>query len=241
MGHDRKAIVEQVSTPWMLTFADLLALMLTFFVLLFSMNRLQFDDWKSVVDTMSSEFNPERLPLAMEEGASSIATEQRRRQALNLTYLKALLEDTISTSEILDGLELYQQGQRLAISIPSDMLFEAGQDVLKEAATDRLDLLANTLFAVKNQLVIAGYTRQNAVVKTRQYPDSWQLALARSRIVAMVLQDNGYPEPITSKSYGDSRNSDVANNLPISVRDRWTDRIDIIIVDERRDITAFDL
>ena len=46
------------SKGWMITFADLLSLMLAFFVLLFAMSKVEVDSWKALVDSLSNRLNP---------------------------------------------------------------------------------------------------------------------------------------------------------------------------------------
>ena len=43
---------------WMVIFTDLISLMLTFFVLLFSMSNLQLDRWENLIDVLSRTLSP---------------------------------------------------------------------------------------------------------------------------------------------------------------------------------------
>ncbi len=55
-------VEETKSDPntWMVIFADLLALLLTFFVLMFSMSSVQVAEWQAIVTSLSENLNPER-------------------------------------------------------------------------------------------------------------------------------------------------------------------------------------
>jgi chemotaxis protein MotB len=53
-----KAPINTNNTPaWMVTFADLMALMMTFFVLLYSFSKIDEDMYKSIVDSMAKGFD----------------------------------------------------------------------------------------------------------------------------------------------------------------------------------------
>ncbi len=49
---------QKVSQAWLITFTDLTALMLTFFVLLFSMSEVRQGAWDAVVQSLSVKLNP---------------------------------------------------------------------------------------------------------------------------------------------------------------------------------------
>ncbi|MCW9023163.1 MAG: OmpA family protein [Gammaproteobacteria bacterium] len=51
-------VINTNNTPaWMVTFADLMALMMTFFVLLYSFSKIDEDKYKSIVDSMAKGFD----------------------------------------------------------------------------------------------------------------------------------------------------------------------------------------
>ena len=54
---------------WMLIFTDLVSLMLTFFVLLFSMSVVKVDAWNNVVSALSQSLKPSERKAQTEEGA----------------------------------------------------------------------------------------------------------------------------------------------------------------------------
>ena len=63
-----------ISNAWMVTFADLTALMLTFFVLLFSMSKVETSHWEAIVDSLKHELNPSKSGQADSVGERHEAT-----------------------------------------------------------------------------------------------------------------------------------------------------------------------
>ncbi|MBT3305153.1 MAG: chemotaxis protein MotB, partial [Alphaproteobacteria bacterium] len=43
---------------WLITFTDLVALMLAFFVMLFAMSNVKVSDWQNVIDSLSQTLRP---------------------------------------------------------------------------------------------------------------------------------------------------------------------------------------
>ena len=62
MGPEREDTPEArgPSKAWMITFTDLVSLMLTFFVMLFAMSNVKIDKWESMIDVLSLSFNVSR-------------------------------------------------------------------------------------------------------------------------------------------------------------------------------------
>ena len=56
LARDRKS-----AQMWLLTFTDLVSLMLTFFVMLFSMSNVKLDRWDNVIDSLSQSLAPEEV------------------------------------------------------------------------------------------------------------------------------------------------------------------------------------
>ena len=79
MGNDPRISVSQPSAIWLLTFTDLVALLLTFFVMLFAMSNVKIDRWKEMIDTLSQSLNPARSePTKVPSAQYNISSELGR-------------------------------------------------------------------------------------------------------------------------------------------------------------------
>ena len=123
---------------WMVTFTDLVSLMLTFFVLLFSMSNIKVDRWNDVIDALSQSLNPSSTKAQSSATASfNIATLFRKR-AINLDYLTSVLDEAVANDPLLVNSQLMRLEDRLVIALPGDLLFEPGKAVLAENARKAL-------------------------------------------------------------------------------------------------------
>ena len=52
--------LKRLNNTWLIMFADLAALMLTFFVLLFSMSQIADSDWRAVKEALGASLDPQR-------------------------------------------------------------------------------------------------------------------------------------------------------------------------------------
>lgn len=188
---------EQFGTgnSWLITFADLLSLLLTFFVLLFSMSTVQIEGWQAVVDTMSQQFNKNRpkvelqLPETVNQNTATVTA------GLNLNYLRVLMERAVTGHAAFDGVRVYRRQDKVIISFPGDRLFEP-LDTATTPGSDRpFRQLAGTLSQIRNGLRVESNAGPSPVISNK-YRSRWELAMARGRVIAGILTEFGYTRPI---------------------------------------------
>ena len=225
------------SSSWMVTFADLLSLMLTFFVLLFSMSTVKFENWKAVVATMSSEFNQQRPKLDIKPRETTNQLQPTAGAGLNLNYLQVLLERSVGAHPAFEGTIIHRENNQVVISIPASLLFERKASELKKGSLRPLQQLAGALLQIKNKIRIAGHT--DAIpISSGKYRSNWELSLARARIVAGILTDSGYRRSMIVLGFADTLSNDTGTKNDNDVK---AERIDIIVVSEGSQKGLYDL
>ncbi len=227
MDEDDLRMESKQSVAWLITFTDLVSLMLTFFVLLFSMSTIRTDHWNSVIDALSQSLNPSSTKAQMAATSNfNIATLFRKR-AINLDYLTAVLQDATSKDELLSGNYLMRLDDRLVVALPGDLLFEPGRAALTEKAKRALFNLGGVLRNIGNQIGINGHTDPSPP-HGQDYSSNWELSMARAAAVANALRRSGYREDIVAFGYASSR----FNELPEMAKAKrlaLARRVDIVI------------
>ncbi|NQV54880.1 MAG: OmpA family protein [Rhodospirillales bacterium] len=194
----------QPSVAWLLIFTDLVALLLTFFVMLFSMSNVQIDRWEEMIDALSRTLNPARTePTKVPSAKYNISTLIRKR-AINLDYLIAVLNQKTEKSEILRSSLLVPMADRIVLSLPSASLFEPGSAKLTEEAGKALFDLGGVLHQIDNQIGINGHSDEKTFTGNI-YQSNWELSLARASAVANALTEAGYDKEIIKFGYGKIR------------------------------------
>ncbi len=215
------------SLAWMVTFTDLVSLMLTFFVLLFSMSNIKVDRWNDVIDALSQSLNPSSTKAQSSATASfNIATLFRKR-AINLDYLTSVLEEAVANDALLVNSQLMRLEDRLVIALPGDLLFEPGKAVLAENARKALFNLGGVLRNIGNQIGINGHTDPLPSSGT-DYTSNWELSMGRAAAVANALKRSGYTEDIIAFGYADSRFKELPD-MPKAERSALGRRVDIVV------------
>ncbi len=212
---------------WMITFTDLVSLMLTFFVLLFSMSNIKVDRWNDVIDALSQSLNPSAT-MAQSSATSNfnIATLFRKR-AINLDYLTSVLDEAVAKDELLASSQLMRLEDRLVIALPGDLLFQPGKAVLAENAKNALFNLGGVLRNIGNQIGINGHTDPTPPSGSN-YASNWELSIGRATAVANALKRSGYTEDIIAFGYASSRFTELPE-MPAAERSALGRRVDIVV------------
>jgi chemotaxis protein MotB len=218
---------------WIIIFADLLALLLTFFVLIFSMNAIQYEDWQSVVTSLSDQLNPSRAEISKQAWQGRETTKVYDPFAISLDYLQTVLEQKIETEEMLNGMSLYRLEDSLVITLPVGQLFESREIRLSRQGKLMLGELSLLMRQLSNRISVIGHT-DLTVPNSRFFSSSWDLSLNRSVVVAGGMAEAGYTGPITALGFGDSRFQDIDSRLELSERYRLARRIDVIVHERKR-------
>ena len=227
---------------WLVSFTDIMALMLTFFVLLFAMSNPKQEEWKEFTQNIQENFN-RFYGQTLNRGAEDAVNIAKINfsQALNLNYLKALVLNLIENEQSLKIVRVIDNGDSLIISLPQNLLFDAGQATVKPQANKALFTLAETLGRIKNRVEIVGHTDPRPV-SGNAFPSNWELSLARAAHVAAVLENVGYDRPMTIRGYASGRYEDMPQSVSATDRLDLSRRVDIIIMeDDGRRTKLFDI
>lgn len=215
------------SEMWLLTFTDLVSLMLTFFVMLFAMSNVKIDKWENVIDSLSQTLNPtqEQSPSAS-TAMHNIATAFRKR-AINLDYLVSVLREKVEGDDLLNHMQFMRMEDRLVLALPGDLLFEAGRAVMTDRAREALFRLGGALSTIDNQIGVNGHSDPSPVAGN-DFASNWELSMARAASVGNALIEAGYDETIVAFGYSDSRYGQLPD-MPEEQKRLMGRRVDIVI------------
>jgi len=217
---------------WMVTFTDLAALMLAFFVLLFSMSSVRLDSWQVAIDSLSRNLNPTRVDKVVPAAVPfNIGTTSPKR-ASNLDYLATVLKEAMRNDAVLSSARIMRSDERLIVALPGDLLFEKGRADISERAAKSLLTLGSVLRNIGNQIGVNGHSDPEPV-SGDAYRSNWELSLARAGAVADALRGSGYGRDIVAYGFADSR----YRQLPEMEEDRrraLARRVDIVILPTER-------
>src|SRR3984957_11140573 len=105
-------IPRSMAPGWMITFADLLSLLLTFFVLVFATTTVEQKDWRRVVQPISAYLTGRTIT------APKVAAPVPAAQAkLDLTYVSTLLDRLVADVPPLAGSRVSRDEHRVVLTL----------------------------------------------------------------------------------------------------------------------------
>ena len=214
------------SRIWLITFTDLVALMLTFFVMFFAMSSVKVSEWKNIIDSLSQTLRPsDEQPVPAATSTFNIGTIFRK-QAINLDYLSSVLNETVKGQPLLSAGQILRLEGRLIITLWGDLLFEEGGATLTDRGRRSLFMLGGVLQNIGNQVGVNGHSGPGLPAGSN-YSSNWELSTAMAA-AANAIKQSGYTDDIIAYGYADSRSAQLSD-LPEGVDGALVRRIDIVI------------
>lgn len=224
---------------WLITLADLLALLVTFFVLIFSMNAVQHEEWQSIVESLTDNFNPERAAIAETDEQNPDASRVDDPPGQTINYLSAVLRSRLAQDELLEEATFLDvQSDRMILSISTNKIFEEGSLELSTEGRRSIATIVDLLAPVDNHISIGAHVSV-APVESEIFSDHWGISLGRAGILAAVLRSAGYRQDIRAFGYGTSRFKDLDEDILLETRYTLSDRLDIIVSERANEGVRF--
>lgn len=190
---------ENEDTVWLLSYADLMTLMFTFFVMLYS--SVVKDDGETLRKTLSAYMQG--------SGADNGGQGAGGGSADAIETLKKSMSARIEAEQIMHDVQVEVRNQGLNITFSSNLLFDLGSANLR---VDALKPLASVIATLKERapqmrVRVEGHTDDNPMVrKTGRFRSNWELSGARAAQIASLFEEAGYPaENLMAVGYGSSR------------------------------------
>jgi len=186
---------------WLLTYADLITLLMVFFVVLYSMSQADSDKFKRVSAALQQAFNidvlkgqPTATSIQDDQIDQSLADnpindEQSAQVSRLQSKIKAVVDGLVQAPDVSVGID--KEG--VVIRLSGSYLFDSGRAELKPNSFDILDALSAELRLQPNEIRIDGHTDAIPIDSPR-YPTNWELSVARALAVTRYLTEtDGVP------------------------------------------------
>ncbi|MFQ5774580.1 MAG: flagellar motor protein MotB [Kiloniellaceae bacterium] len=218
---------------WMITFADLIALMLTFFVLLFAMSQVEQQKWQNLVRSLDDNMDT----IRKREGAKPAIEFQVDGEApvpgADLDYLAPIVHQQIASDPSLAPSVIRRLPDRLVISLPAALLYAPEGSNLTPAGERVGFSIGGVLRNLRNVIEVEAHTAPSAAGPGE--PAGWELSLARAAALTAMLAKAGYDGPVVARGFGETRPGDLSPHLNDEEKPTFADRIDIVIHERARE------
>jgi chemotaxis protein MotB len=234
---------------YLLTYADMITLLLGLFVILYASSQTDSARFKEVASAMNVYFKTAQKdslqkPSALSGGDGILSGRQGVPNPLykqNGDGGKTKSNDEIEADMRTALGTVLQDGSADVVRVPEGimirlgeaLLFESGQSLLRKSAVTMIDSLAYALQPISYQrsIIFTGHT-DSINIRTFQFESNWHLSSARALSVAYACMERGvYEKFIEVQGVGSQQ--PIADNATLEGRTR-NRRVEILI----RDIPA---
>ncbi len=177
---------------WLVTYGDLITLLLVFFVLLYAISSVNVSKFKSVANLLSKTFGGETIVASKSGGGESVVDFGLMLRELNNKIKVGNLENAISVKK---------QGNNIVIRGKGDIFFPSGSATLTPRIKRFLSSIAPVLKTSRNEIEVIGHT-DDIPIKSPKYPSNWELSSARACSVIRYFTDVEHMSPYRFKASG---------------------------------------
>jgi chemotaxis protein MotB len=212
---------------WLITYADLITLLLAFFIMMYVFSKQDAQKYEEVVGHLKTIFTggngasgevkdtgvlPFDLPVKMVQRTGE---EVQRR-------LENEMQNLADNESIKKNISIFSDERGVVIRVLDKAFFDEGKADLKERAKSALDKIVPVVKRIDNQIRIEGHT-DNVPISNHEFRSNWELSVRRAtEVVRYFIEKNDFsPERVSAVGYAEHRPvviNDTAENRALNRR-----------------------
>jgi len=204
-------VIEEGAPMWVVTFGDLMSLLMCFFVLLLSFSEMDRNKYRVVSGAMKNAFGIQREKPVFESPRGQKMIAKEFDQAIVLMRVQEVIDPIKQElqnefQEFKDSIEIAVKEEEITISMMGEATFDTGRAVLKKNFTLLLLKIGEVLGKTKGEIIIAGHT-DNVPLNGGPYRSNLGLSMARAGSVAEYLLKSKSidPQRLSTMGFGEYR------------------------------------
>ncbi|MCF7800535.1 MAG: OmpA family protein [Candidatus Marinimicrobia bacterium] len=231
------------SASWLMTFGDMMTLLLAFFVLLFAMSETQMEDFAQLMESLKKAIGKQEVPEAGTRVGLKMMEIKAEEQPKAVDELGALVkkemedfesqtEEFILANTLAGQVKVEEDGRGAVITISDLILFPSGEADFLTDAEDVLLKIKELINQFKYHVKVEGHT-DNVPINTPEFPSNWELSANRaSKIVRFFIEQGVDPDRLSAEGFAEYRPIEDNSTIEGRAKNR---RVEIVY--QRADVT----
>lgn len=185
--HARGPQEEESESNWLMSYADMMTLLVGFFVMLLAFSSLDFKKYEKLKQETTKVFGGE-YKVPFEEVSKT-------------------LKDVVKAQKLQDQVVFEESEEGITITFRGALFFASGSSELQPKA---LNLLEKVVPVIQKKgknfgIIIEGHTDDSPIV-TKRFPSNWELSSVRACTVLRLFEENGFPsKKMQALGWGDTK------------------------------------
>lgn len=225
-----KRLEEDESKPnhdrWVLTYSDMMSLLLVFFIVLYSISTVNATKFAQIASSLSKTFTGTDYVLFQYNGSSFMDGNSGDKSSLG--EIEKQLKGFIKENNLQGAVTSYIDERGLVISLQDSLLFDLGSADVRPEEKEVLIKIGDMLKSLPNHIRVEGFT-DDLPIHNNKFDSNWELSVIRATNVVKILVNEVGIEParISAVGYGEYRPV-VPNNS--EENRRLNRKVDIVIM-----------
>ncbi|MDS0528539.1 flagellar motor protein MotB [Clostridium sp. SHJSY1] len=235
----KKQNKKENSERWLLTYSDLITLLMALFVILYASSNVDKEKYQQISTSLHQAFNmndsgnvgviegnPATGDPDKEEIENNEITEEQK-----LNSIKVQIDKLISEAGLEGSVSTKSEERGLVISFSDTILFDSAKAIVKDDHKKQLIDISKVLNKVDNDIIIEGHT-DNVAIKNDLYDSNWELSSARAVNVLKTFANECQVSSnrLSTRAYGEYKPVTTNDTEEGRAKNR---RVDILIVNNK--------
>ena len=190
-------------TSWLVTYGDMVTLLMVFFVLMFSASKINEEKYDLVAQSISQGFDSPGPDASTNPTSAAPQTVESPLEEAKAKFDELIVERNLQ-GEMSASLSPYG----LKIELSSNSLFNSGSADVKGSMQSSLTDLSGIIQGLGEEdyiVEVEGHT-DNVPINTAKFPSNWELSSLRAVNVAKLFESMGVKKnQLSAIAYADTR------------------------------------
>lgn len=189
---------------WVMTFADLVTLLMVFFILLFAMGSIEDEKWRLVKESLKSALGSDAIPesgtrqgldvisTALSEESVQAVDEVGAMVAKEIEEIASEVEEFVYKNKLAGQVQVSSDERGAVITVSDIVLFSPGTAQMNKKGIKVISQVFDLLNQFNYKVKVEGHT-DDTPIKTDRFPSNWELSASRAAEVARMFVESGFP------------------------------------------------
>lgn len=241
MARQRKAPESGGGGSWLNTYADMVTLLLCFFVMMIAMSSINEEKYNAFVESIQSALGTDVIEELIDStaaggGQGAGDSEEVAEAPMDVLYDK--LQQYVEDNKMQDSVTMGKIEDVIYIRFDSAIFFKANEYTLREESYEVLDFIGSGLKEYEKEIKLINICGHTANPAVEQDPErTWRLSGERAAVVANYFELNKKIDnmKITVMGYGD--------NFPVASNEtedgmRQNRRVELVIIGKESNVNT---
>lgn len=226
----RKKKGDDINTNgWMDTYADTITLLLTFFILLYSISAVDSEKLQELSEALQFSLTGKQSVKQL-ESLDDIKVDIEK-ESNKYEDLAKKLNEIIDKNSLTEVIKIREEDRGIVLQVDESILFDPGKAEIKESSVGILDTISKIIEETDNDIIAEGHT-DNVPINNEKYKSNWELSTDRALNIVKYFIENKKINPVRLSVKGYGEYNPIAPNDTPENRSK-NRRVDILVVEQK--------